>query len=259
MYNDIDKKIESKIDSELQKKQKKHTLDDGFKKNKVVNEVLDKTTVLILYDLIKSQVISYVNGVVKAGKESVLFWAVGPGESNLALKIYLTSTSNFKNRSQYILGDSRFQKIKKGTKNLVYLWAKKEFRNISKCYDCGINVVKPVHISKNVLVMEFVGIDGKPEKNLLESEIVEDDYNQSLKIISDLYHKANLVHGDFSEYNIFKTKNGLKLFDLGSAVDLEHPHANDLLKRDINNISNFFVKRGLTVENPIDVFERIIK
>ena len=259
MYNDIDKKIESKIDSELQKKQKKHTLDDGFKKNKVVNEVLDKTTVLILYDLIKSQVISYVNGVVKAGKESVLFWAVGPGESNLALKIYLTSTSNFKNRSQYILGDPRFQKIKKGTKNLVYLWAKKEFRNISKCYDCGINVVKPVHISKNVLVMEFVGIDGKPEKNLLESEIVEDDYNQSLKIISDLYHKANLVHGDFSEYNIFKTKNGLKLFDLGSAVDLEHPHANDLLKRDINNISNFFVKRGLTVENPIDVFERIIK
>tara|TARA_B110000014_G_scaffold3075_1_gene2406 strand:+ start:1360 stop:2139 length:780 start_codon:yes stop_codon:yes gene_type:complete len=259
LYNDIDKKIESKIDSELQKKQKKHTLDDGFKKNKVVNEVLDKTTVLILYDLIKSQVISYVNGVVKAGKESVLFWAVGPGESNLALKIYLTSTSNFKNRSQYILGDPRFQKIKKGTKNLVYLWAKKEFRNISKCYDCGINVVKPVHISKNVLVMEFVGIDGKPEKNLLESEIVEDDYNQSLKIISDLYHKANLVHGDFSEYNIFKTKNGLKLFDLGSAVDLEHPHANDLLKRDINNISNFFVKRGLTVENPIDVFERIIK
>jgi RIO kinase 1 len=259
LYNDIDKKIESKIDSELQKKQKKHTLDDGFKKNKVVNEVLDKTTVLILYDLIKSQVISYVNGVVKAGKESVLFWAVGPGESNLALKIYLTSTSNFKNRSQYILGDPRFQKIKKGTKNLVYLWAKKEFRNISKCYDCGINVVKPVHISKNVLVMEFVGIDGKPEKNLLESEIVDDDYNQSLKIISDLYHKVNLVHGDFSEYNIFKTKNGLKLFDLGSAVDLEHPHANDLLKRDINNISNFFVKRGLTVENPIDVFERIIK
>ena len=107
--------------------------------------------------------------------------------------------------------------------------------------------------------MEFVGNDGKPEKNLLESEVEENDYHQSLKIISDLYHKANLVHGDFSEYNIFKTKNGLKLFDLGSAVDLEHPHANDLLKRDINNISNFFVKRGLIVENPLDVFERITK
>ena len=255
----MEKKIQDKINSELSKKHRKRALDDWFKKNKVINEVLDKTTVLTLYDLIKSKIISYVNGVVKSGKESVLFWAVGPGESNLALKVYLISTSNFKNRSQYLVGDPRFQKIKKGTKNLVYLWAKKEFQNISKCYDCGINVVKPIHISKNVLVMEFIGIDGKPEKNLLESHVVENDYHQSLKIISDLYHKANLVHGDFSEYNIFKTKNGLKLFDLGSAVDLEHPHSNDLLKRDINNISNFFVKRGLTVENPLDVFERITK
>ena len=142
---------------------------------------------------------------------------------------------------------------------MVYLWAKKEFQNISKCYDCGINVVKPIHISKNVLVMEFVGDNGKPEKNLLESDVTENDYKQSLQLVDDLYHKANLVHGDFSEYNIFKTADGLKLFDLGSAVDLEHPKANEFLKRDINNISNFFVKRGLTVENPIDVFQRMVK
>ena len=142
---------------------------------------------------------------------------------------------------------------------MVYLWAKKEFQNISKCYDCGINVVKPIHISKNVLIMEFVGNNGKPENNLLESNITDHDYRESLQIIDDLYNKANLVHGDFSEYNIFKTKKGLKLFDLGSAVDLEHPKATEFLKRDINNISNFFVKRGLTVENPIDVFERITK
>lgn len=257
MSDIIDKKIESKINSDLSKNSRKRTLDDGFKKNKVINEVLDKTTVFILYDLIKSQIISYVNGVVKAGKESVLFWAVAPDKSNLALKVYLTTTSNFKNRSKYLIGDPRFQRIKKGTKNLVYLWAKKEFMNISKCYDCGINVVKPIHLSKNVLVMEFIGNNGKPEKNLLESNVTENDYYQSLEIISDLYSKAKLVHGDFSEYNIFKTRNGLKLFDLGSAVTLEHPQADDFLKRDINNISNFFVKRGLTVENPIDVFKRI--
>jgi RIO kinase 1 len=38
---------------------------------------------------------------------------------------------------------------------------------------------------------------------------------------------------------------------------LEHPKAQEFLKRDINNISMFFVKRGLTVENPIDVLNRI--
>ena len=259
MSDNSEKKIELKIKSKLEQKKKKKTLDDGFKKNKVVNEVLDKTTVLQLYDLINSKIISYVNGVVKAGKESVVFWAKDSDDNDFALKIYLVTTSNFKRRSQYVTGDPRFTSVKKGTKNIVYLWARKEFQNISKCYDCGISVVKPRHVSKNILIMDFEGKNGKPESTLLESEINENDYHQSISLITDLYKKAKLVHGDFSEYNIFKTKNGLKVFDLGSAVDTTHPNTVDFLKRDINNITNFFVKRGLTVENPADVFERIIK
>ena len=259
MSNNSEKKIELRIKSKLEQKKKKKTLDDGFKKNKVVNEVLDKTTVLQLYDLINSKIISYVNGVVKAGKESVVFWAKDPEDNDIALKIYLVTTSNFKKRSQYVIGDPRFVSIKKGTKNMVYLWARKEFQNISKCYDCGISVVKPRHVSKNILIMDFEGNYGTPENTLLESEIDEKDYQQSISLITDLYQKAKLVHGDFSEYNIFKTNNGLKVFDLGSAVDTTHPNMRDFLKRDINNITNFFVKRGLTVENPADILERITK
>ena len=50
-----------------------------------------------------------------------------------------------------------FHIIKKGTKNLVYLWAKKEFRNLSQCYEAGIPVPKPIHVTNNVLAMEFIG------------------------------------------------------------------------------------------------------
>ena len=156
-------------------------------------------------------------------KRQVVFWAVGPNESNLALKVYLVATSNFKKRSEYLIGDPRFSRVKKGTKNIVYLWAKKEFQNILQCDNCGIPVVTPIHISKNILVTEFVGTGGIPEKTLLESKVDENDYNQCIKIITDLFKKAKLVHADFSEYNIFKTNDGLKLFDLGSAVDLSHP------------------------------------
>jgi len=259
MSNNSEKKIELKIKSKLEQKKKKKTLDDGFKKNKVVNEVLDKITVMQLYSLITSKIISHVNGVVKAGKESVVFWAKDSEDNDIALKIYLVTTSNFKKRSQYVIGDPRFTNVKKGTKNLVYLWAKKEFKNISKCYDCGISVVTPRHVSNNILIMDFEGIDGKPENTLLESKVDKNDYQQSITLLSDLFKKAKLVHGDFSEYNIFKTKNGLKLFDLGSAVDITHPNTMNFLKRDINNITNFFVKRGLTVENPADILERITK
>ena len=259
MSDRIEEKFESRINLELSKKQRSKSLDDGFKKNKVINEVLDKPTIFELYGLIKSNIISYVNGAVKSGKESVVFWAVDQNQSNLALKIYLVTTSNFKKRTEYLIGDPRFSRVKKGTKNIVYLWAKKEFQNILKCYNSGISVVTPIHVSKNILVMEFVGSDGKPEKTLLESEVDENDYHQCIQIITDLFKKAKLVHADFSEFNIFKTNSGLKIFDLGSAVDLNHPKMMGFLKRDINNISNFFVKRGLTVENPVDVIARITK
>ena len=206
-----------------------------------MNEVLDKSTIFELYGLIKSNIISYVNGVVKAGKESVVFWAVGPNASNIALKVYLVATSNFKKRAEYLIGDPRFSRVKQGTKNIVYLWAKKEFKNISQCYQCGIPVVKPIHVSKNILVMEFGGEHGKPVKTLLESKVDQKDYNLCIQIITDLFKNAKLVHGDFSEFNIFKTDTGLKLFDLGSAVDLNHPKMIEFLKRDINNICNLFL------------------
>jgi len=204
-------------------KSKKKTLPDGFKKNKTVNEVLDKLTTLTLFNLIKSKTIAYVNGVVRAGKESVVFWAVSPDNTDIALKVYLVTTSSFKKRATYILGDPRFSRIKKGTRNLVYLWAKKEHQNLTRCVRNSIPVVKPITVKNNVLALEFIGKNGIPTKTLIESEVNGDDYKSAIRLIKQLYKKARLVHGDFSEYNIFKTENGLVLFDLGSAVDLEHP------------------------------------
>ncbi len=259
MTDILSKKLESKLDKKLISKSKRKTLEDGFKKGKVVNEVLDKPTVMTLYKMISDHVIAYVNGAVSAGKESVLFWGVDENDSDVALKIYLVSTSNFKKREPYILGDPRFSSVKKGTKNLVYLWAKKEYRNLTQCFEAGIPVPKPFHVTNNVLAMKFVGENGAPAKPLLDSEVDENDYHQAIQIISDMYQKTKLVHGDFSEYNIFKTQKGLVVFDLGSAVDLRHPNTQEFLKRDINNITRFFKKRGISVEDPNELFERIIK
>lgn len=259
MSDDLDPKLESRVENKLAQKSIHKKTFDGFKKNKVINEVLDKPTVFELYNLIKSKIISYVNGVVKAGKESVVFWAVDENNKDIALKVYLVSTANFKKRAPYLAGDPRFSRIKKGTKNLVYLWAQKEFRNLSLCYEKGLPVVKPIHVTKNILVMDFIGKNGVPTKTLLASQVDQSDYESSISLLRRLYKEAKLVHGDFSEYNIFKTENGLLLFDLGSAVDLRHPNAKEFLLRDINNITKFFVKRGLTVTNPVDVLLKVTK
>jgi len=258
MTDTISRKLESKIDNKLISKSKRRELEDGFKKGKVINEVLDKPTVMTLYKMITDHVIAYVNGSISAGKESVVFWGVDDNGGDIALKIYLVTTSNFKKREPYIIGDPRFRHVKKGTKNIVYLWARKEYRNLSQCYNAGIPVPRPLYLANNVLAMDFVGVNGSPCRSLLTSNVNQNDYDQAISLIKDLYHKAKLVHGDFSEYNIFKTDNGLIVFDLGSAVDLRHPNSKEFLKRDINNITRFFKKKGMNIEDSTNVYEDIV-
>ncbi len=259
MAADISKKQESRIDEKLISKSRRGPRDDGFKRGKVVNEVLDKPTVMTLYKMIKNRVVSYVNGAVSAGKESLLFWAVDEGGSDVALKVYLVSTANFKRRESYMAGDPRFSRLRGGTRNLVYAWARKEFHNLSRCRDAGIAVPVPIAQSNNVLAMSFVGRDGRPARRLLESEAGRDDYLQAVSILKRLYAGARLAHGDFSEFNIFKTRQGLVVFDLGAAVDLGHPRALEFLRRDVENITRFFSKRGIPVDDPSEVFGNIVK
>lgn len=251
----LERKLEERIRRKLSAR--RAGLEDGFKGNKVVNEVLDRRTVMTLYKMIKDGVIAGVNGAVSAGKESVLFWGDAAGGGSVALKIYLVSTSNFKRREMYMRGDPRFSGIRRGTRNVVEAWARKEFRNLTQCVEAGLPVPRPVHLSGNVLAMEFVGEGGSPARRLLESEVTASDYDESVAIIGGLYSRARLVHGDFSEYNLFKTGSGIVAFDLASAVDLRHPASHDLLRRDINNISRFFRRRGVPAADPDGVYGEI--
>ncbi len=259
LSDELEKKLAKRIDRKVRANERREKSQKGvFDKNKVVDDVLDKTTIMTLSKMINSGIISYVNGTIGSGKESKMYWAVDPSGRDIALKIYLVTATDFKKRAPYILGDPRFSHIKKGTRNMVELWAQKEFRNLNQCVKNGIPSVKPIRIIKNVLALEFVGKGGVPAPTLVETEVTYDDYVDSISIISDLYKKAKLVHADFSEYNIFKTEKGLIVFDFGSAVDIRHQNAKNFLERDIKNITRFFVKRGLTVENPSDILERIM-
>ncbi|MXX20322.1 MAG: serine protein kinase RIO [Cenarchaeum sp. SB0665_bin_23] len=244
MNNYIDSKMRARINQKLTKDT--HTaLQDGFKGRKTVNEVLDKPTVMTLHKMITSGTISRVDGSVGAGKESLLFLGADTTDANVALKIYLVSTSNFKRRVRYIQGDPRFSKFRKSTRGIVYLWAQKEFKNLTVAAQIGVRVPSPIRVLNNVLVMEFIGDNGRPAPTLLSCAVDDNDYAETIEMIRQLYVSGGLIHGDLSEYNIFKTKEGLVLFDLGSAVDRRHPSAVSFLHRDINNINRFFVKRGV--------------
>jgi RIO kinase 1 len=227
---------------------------------RVFDDVFNTPTIMVLNSLINNNVLKYIKGTLASGKESKVYLALGINNEFRAVKIYLTVSAEFKKRLQYIAGDPRFSDIKKGSRNLISIWAKKEFKNLHTAYKSGVSVPFPHYVRRNVLVMEFIGDeDGNPCSNLLNSDsITSEDYEEVIEQTSKLYQKAQLVHADLSEYNIFKCVNGrIILFDFGSSVNTKHPNSKQFLIRDIVNVNRFFEKRGIEVLNMELAIEKI--
>ncbi|HDD69690.1 MAG TPA: serine protein kinase RIO [Candidatus Bathyarchaeota archaeon] len=216
----------------------------------VLEEVFDRSTLMVIYDFMNKGTIDEIYGVVKAGKESRVYWGKNKDGKELAIKIYLTVSAEFrKGILKYIEGDPRFRNVKRDTRSLIFAWAQKEFRNLEQATAAKVRVPKPIAVRNNVLIMEFIGKNGVCAPSMKEQtpKNPEKIYKILLKYLKRLYSKAELVHGDLSEYNIMIWKGRPILFDMSQAVPLAHPLAEFLLRRDLNNLNKFFKKLGVKV------------
>jgi RIO kinase 1 len=226
---------------------------------KTVEEVFDKATNFALHELIARGELSYLNGVVRAGKEARVYWGVTADGSPRAVKIYLTASAEFKKRMRYVAGDKRFQQLPGSIRQMIKLWVQKEFKNLRLASEAGIRVPEPFAFNENIIVMEFVGKPPAPAPIFAEAEVDASDYNWTMKMIRQLYKKADLVHADLSEFNIFKPAPKERvLFDMGSAVLTSHPESKELLLRDITNMVRFFKKRGVYEKAPEQILETVL-
>ena len=259
---------EDKIEKKLRVREYRYEREQRFLRkrselNEVLEEVFDKQTLMTLYELMNRKLIKDFYGVVSAGKESRIYYAKGQKDEDLAVKIYLITSAEFKKtRAMYTAYDPRFQRIPRDFRDFIYLWARREFKNLEAAYDAGVPVPKPYFVRRNVLGMAFIGEDGKRYPLLneitLETETYAKIYSQVIDAVKKLYRGANLIHGDLSEYNIFITPDDrIILIDLSQAVRVEQPVADQLLLRDLKNITRFFGKMGVEVSDPELLFEEI--
>ncbi len=230
--------------------------------------VLDIPTLETLYKFSKRGIIKALGGPVSSGKEAVIFHGIGAEEEELAIKMYKISTSNFHVMLDYIIGDPRFENIKRDRKSIIFTWARKELKNLKRAFDAGVRVPKPIAYDKNVLIMEFIGKEGiaAPRLRDVPVEVLELDFDLEelfWRIISEiktLYNRGRLVHADLSEFNILMrgyAESGVAgvsvgeieiepvIIDMGQSLLLEHPNADAFLKRDVRNIVTYFNKLGL--------------
>jgi RIO kinase 1 len=252
-YRKADDLQKSRIDY---KKEKTKDSDDL----KVAESVLDKETRSTLFSLIRRNIIKTMTSVISTGKEANVYHAYAPDDSELAIKVYRTSTNIFKGLQVYILGDPRFAKIKRDQRSFVYAWAKKEFKNLKRAHEAGVAVPKPIFCLKDVVVMEFIGENTLPHR-IMKDTIPENPqvtYEEVWENIDKLYNKARLVHADLSEYNMLYTPK-VVFIDISQAVLLEHNFAEVFLYRDLKNIHRYFTSLGAEVPEVDTLFEELVE
>jgi RIO kinase 1 len=253
------------VDERLRKKEKKYEVDQLMKEKRseeyeALEEVFDRSTLMVIYDFLNKGTINEIYGVVKAGKESRVYWGKDKHGNELAIKIYLTLSAEFrKGMLKYIEGDPRFKNLKRDTRSLIFAWAQKEFKNLELAVAAKVRVPKPIAVRNNVLIMEFIGKDGVSAPSLKEQKPKNPEriYAILLEYLQRLYSKAELTHGDLSEYNIMIWKGRPIIFDISQAVPLSHPMAQFLLYRDLNNLNRYFSRLGVNVFSTDECYKKV--
>ena len=224
--------------------------------------VLDTRTLFTLNALLNKGIIESLVGIISAGKEANVYLGYYKNHIEIAIKVYKIDKQIAKWMNEYLIGDPRFSRLKNNIRYIINAWAKKEFKNLKRARLNGIPVPNPIAVKDNVLIMEFIGMQGTPAPRLKEIEIKGDInfyYHQMIQIIKDLYKKAHLVHADLSEFNILYWQEKLTVIDMSQSVLSDHPKARYYLARDIKNINLYFQKKGIQVIPPDVIYEEVIQ
>src|SRR4030066_2552992 len=239
----------------------KMLIHDKSSERATVEEVFDQTTRLVVFDMLNRGIIYEINGAVISGKEAKVYWGKNKEGTDLAVKIYLTSSAEFKKgMHKYIEGDPRFKDVKHDTRSLMAVWAQKEFRNLGEATDAKVRVPKPIAVKSNVVVMEFIGKEGVSAPSLKEQppDNPERVYKIIVTYLKRLYQKAKIVHGDLSEYNIMMWKGRPVVFDVSQSVSIQHPMADFMLRRDLANVNRFFSRLEVQVIPDEELYKRVV-
>ncbi|XP_011310078.1 serine/threonine-protein kinase RIO1 isoform X2 [Fopius arisanus] len=228
-----------------------------------VEQVMDPKTRMILFKMLNQGIILEINGCISTGKEANVYHATSKTGIEFAIKIYKTSILQFKDRDKYVNGEFRFRHgyCRHNPRKMVKTWAEKEMRNLIRLNQAGIRSPKPIMLRSHVLLMDFIGSQGWPAPKLkdvlLKSSAPRKLYRECVEMMWRLYNKSRLVHADLSEYNLLHHEESIVVIDVSQAVEHDHPMALEFLRKDCNNITEFFRKNGVAVMSVKQLFDFI--
>ncbi|AKH97040.1 serine/threonine-protein kinase RIO2 [Halanaeroarchaeum sulfurireducens] len=104
-----------------------------------------------------------------------------------------------------------------------------------------VSVPRPIDQNRHAIIMEkMTGVELSRAK--LPAEQVVGVLDLILDEIATAYDEG-FVHADISEYNVFVNEDGIILFDWPQAVPTDHENAQEFLRRDVENIVEYFDRK----------------
>jgi len=202
----------------------------------------DAYDLLALSDLVKRGKLLAFGERIGVGKESVVYEALG--ETHLAIKFHRQGRTSFKHVRR--LRDHLTDQTKVPWIYAAALAARHEFQIMVKLYPI-VSIPRPFAVSRHVLAMEFVS---GPALNRITLSDPENGLNMILGEVGKA-RRLGIIHADLSEFNVMVDESGPKIIDWPQAVEVTHPHAQELLERDLVNVLRFF-ERKYRIEMPLD-------
>jgi len=195
---------------------------------------------LAINAFVKAEVLEAFGKSLGVGKEADVYDALNPKNERIAVKFHRLGRISFR------------QTIRKRgytTEHTGWLFqsrlaAEKEFQALKLVFPHGVAVPEPISQNRHVLVMGM--IEGAELAEYKEIPTPKKVLKEILRNIRKAYLKASVVHADLSEYNvILKPDRHILIIDWPQYVTKEHPNAQQLLTRDVKNISRFFGRKHM--------------
>ncbi len=197
---------------------------------------------LALRSFAERETIEGVGAPLGVGKESDVYEAMS--FQPLALKFHREGYTNFREvrrERDYTSNHHHVSWLYTARKA-----AEREYEALETLYP-DVSVPRPVDQNRHALVMEK--LDGAElSRARLESAQVVGVMDLIFEELANAY-RAGYVHADMSEYNIFVDESGITVFDWPQAVPTDHENSEELLKRDVSNLVDYF-NRKYPAETP---------
>jgi len=193
---------------------------------------------LAINALVKGGIIEAFGKSLGVGKEADVFDALNSKGERIAVKFHRLGRISFRQTRR----TRGYTSQHAGWLYQSRLAAEKEYEALSLLHPCKVAVPKPVSQNRHVVAMGMIeGAELAHWRRIPKPGTI---LKKILRNVRKAYLKAGVVHADLSEYNIMlKPNRGILIIDWPQYVTKNHPNAEQLLSRDVQNVLQYFRRK----------------